>query len=204
MQLCSSKNQRKDSGSYSLTKPKTDRRFTVDKQFKDKKKNFRSKSQPKTSRKATLHINTDLSEQGNRFNNTEIYQHWPVKSSIFPEQNAISKWQTKHFFFVEQKWAKEVKAIVSPDREHTPTDPQQKNKQAKTKTEASSIKAFLTRRAEKEMKRSGADGTWCPCERKRKDREMASASQRQNPQAQTTRATKHKLCTNAKRHNTTL
>jgi hypothetical protein len=28
---------------------------------------------------------------------------------------------------------KEEKAIVSPDREHTPTNPQQKNKQAKTK-----------------------------------------------------------------------
>jgi hypothetical protein len=41
------------------------------------------------------------------------------------------------------------------------------------------IKAFLTRRAEKEMKRNAADGTWCACERKRKDREMASASQRE-------------------------
>jgi hypothetical protein len=38
MQLCSSKNQRKDSGNYSLTKPETDRKFNVDKQFKDKKK----------------------------------------------------------------------------------------------------------------------------------------------------------------------
>jgi len=74
MQLCSSKNQRKESGNYSLTKPETDRRFTVNKQFKDKKKTFRSKPQPKTSRKATRHINTDLSEQGNRFNNTEVYQ----------------------------------------------------------------------------------------------------------------------------------
>ncbi len=133
MHLCSSKNQRKDSGNYSLTKSETDKRFIVNKQFKDKKKTFRSKPQPKTSRKATRHINTDLSEQGNRFNNTEVYQQWPVKSSIFLEQNARSKWQKKHFFFVEQKWVKEEKAIVSPDREHTPTNPQQKNKQAKTK-----------------------------------------------------------------------
>jgi hypothetical protein len=38
MQLCSSKNQRKNSGNYSLTKPERDMRFTVNKQFKDKRK----------------------------------------------------------------------------------------------------------------------------------------------------------------------
>jgi hypothetical protein len=40
MQLSSSKNQRKESGNYSLTKPETDRRFTVNKNSLKTKENL--------------------------------------------------------------------------------------------------------------------------------------------------------------------